>query len=106
MSLVPIIVTLAAGLAAIGVSIYFLVAASRSGRRTQGVFFLILGLVLLAVSGGLAARRLSPGSTQPLVATPRGPIQVRVMAALPVEPWVREAASQFNQTNIKQAGPG
>jgi len=104
MSLVPIIITLAAGLIAIGVSIYFWVAASRSGRRTQGVFFLILGLVLLAVSGGLAARRLSSGGAQPLVATPRGPIQVRALAALPVEPWVREAARQFNQANIRQDG--
>jgi len=36
MSLVPIIITLAAGLIAIGVSVYFWTAASRSGRRTQG----------------------------------------------------------------------
>jgi hypothetical protein len=104
MSLVPIIITLAAGLVAIGVSIYFWVAASRSGRRTQGVFFLILGIVLLAVSGGLMARRLSSNNAQPLAATPRGPIQVRVLASLPVEPWVREAARQFNQANIKQDG--
>jgi hypothetical protein len=104
MSLVPIIITLAAGLIALGVSIYFWVAASRGGRRTQAVFFLILGLVLLAVSGGLVARRLSTGSTQPLVATPRGPIQVRVMAALPVEPWIREAARQFNQSGTRQDG--
>jgi hypothetical protein len=104
MSLVPLVITLAAGLIALGVSIYFWVAASRGGRRTQAVFFLILGLVLLAVSGGLAVRRLSSPGTQQLVATPRGPIQVRVLASLPVEPWVREAAKQFNQANVRQDG--
>jgi hypothetical protein len=104
MSLVPIIITLAAGLIALGVSVYFWIAASRSGRRTQGVFFLILGLVLLAVSGGLVTRRLSSPNAQPLAATPHGPIQVRALASLPVEPWVREAARQFNQANIRQDG--
>jgi hypothetical protein len=104
MSLLPIILALAFGLIAIGVSIYFLVATSRSGRRTQGVFFLIVGIVLLAVSAGLGWQRLSSGNTQPLTATPRGPIQVRLLASLPVEPWVREAARQFNQGNFRQDG--
>jgi hypothetical protein len=104
MSLVPIILALAFGLIAIGISIYFLVATSRSGRRTQGVFFLIVGIVLLAVSAGLGWQRLSSGNAQPLTATPRGPIQVRALASLPVEPWVREAARQFNQGNFRQDG--
>ena len=50
--LAPIIGTLAGGLLAIGLAIYFWVAAG--GRRTQAMFFTILGLVLLVVSGGLA----------------------------------------------------
>ncbi len=104
MSLVPIILALAAGLVFIGLALYFLVAASRSGRRTQGVFFLIVGLVALAVGAGLGWRAANTGSTQPLAATPRGPIQVRVLAALPVEPWVREAARRFNAGNFRQDG--
>lgn len=77
MELAPIIGTLAGGLLAIGLSIYFWVAAG--GRRTQAVFFTILGLVLLVVSGGLAWQQLGPGNPQPLVAAPKGPVQVRVL---------------------------
>src|SRR5512135_332628 len=105
MQLAPIIITLAAALLAIGISIYFWVATARGGRRTQAIFFLILGLVLLVVSGGLAWQRLNPGSNpQPLVAQPTGPVQVRVLTALPVEPWVREAAKQFNAKGFRQDG--
>jgi hypothetical protein len=102
MELAPIIGTLAGGLLAIGLSIYFWVAAG--GRRTQAVFFTILGLVLLVVTGGLAWQKLGPGNPQPLVAVPTGPVQVRVLTALPVEPWVRQAADKFNKGNYKQDG--
>jgi len=104
MNLAPIIGTLAGGLIAIGLSIYFWVAAARGGRRTQAVFFLIMGLVLLVVSAGLGWQKLGPGNPEPLVATPRGPVQVRVLTALPVEPWVREAARRFNEGNFRQDG--
>jgi hypothetical protein len=101
MDLAPIIGTLAGGLLAIGLAIFFFVAG---GRRTQGVFFTILGLVLLFVAGVLGWQKVGPGNPQPLVATPTGPIQVRVLTALPVEPWVRDAAQRFNQGNFKQDG--
>jgi len=105
MTLAPIIVTLAGGLLAIGLSIYFWIAASHGGRRTQAVFFLIIGAVLLFVSAGMAWRQLGPGQAQQaLVAMPSGPVQVRVLTALPVEPWVREAAQQFNKGNFRQDG--
>ena len=104
MALAPIIATLAGGLIAIAIAIYFFVAAARGGRRTPGVFFLIVGLVLLVVAAGLGWQDFNPNKPQPLVATPRGPIQVRVVTALPVEPWVREAAKRFNATNPKQDG--
>jgi hypothetical protein len=105
MDLAPIIGTLAAGIIAIGLSIYFWIATARGGRRTQAVFFLILGAVLIVVSAGLGWRKLAPGqSQQPLVALPKGPVQVRVLTALPVEPWVREAAQQFNQKGLRQDG--
>jgi Bacterial extracellular solute-binding protein len=102
MELAPIIGTLAGGLLAIGLSIYFWVAAG--GHRTQAVFFTILGLVLLVVTGGLAWQKLGPGNPQPLVAAPTGPVQVRVLTALPAEPWVRQAADKFNKGNFKQDG--
>lgn len=105
MSLAPIIGTLAAGVIAIAVALYFFVAAARGGRRTQAVFFLIIGLVLLVVAVGLGWQRFNPAnSAQPLVATPRGPVQVRVLTALPVEPWVREAAKRFNASSPRQDG--
>jgi hypothetical protein len=104
MDLAPIIGTLAGGLIAIALSLYFWVATARGGRRTQAVFFLILGLVLLVVSAGLGWQRLGPGNPEPLVVTPRGPVQVRVVTALPVEPWVRDAARQFNERGFRQDG--
>lgn len=105
MSLAPIIGTLAGGVIAIALSIYFFVAAARGGRRTQAVFFLIIGAVLLVVAAGLGVQRFSSANNpQPLVATPRGPVQVRVLTALPVEPWVREAAKRFNESNPRQDG--
>ncbi|OIO92036.1 MAG: hypothetical protein AUK03_10275 [Anaerolineae bacterium CG2_30_64_16] len=104
MDLVPIIGALAGGLIAIGLSIYFWIAAARGGRRTQAVFFLILGLVLIVVSAGLGWQKLGPGNPEPLVVAPRGPVQVRVLTALPVEPWVRAAAQRFNEGNFRQDG--
>jgi len=104
MALAPIIGTLAGGLIAIALAIYFFVAAARGGRRTTAVFFLIIGLVLLVVAAGLGWQKFNPNNPQPLVATPKGPIQVRILTALPVEPWVRDAAKRFNATNPRQDG--
>jgi hypothetical protein len=104
MQLAPMIITLAVAFLAIGVSIYFWVASAHTGRRTQAIFFLILGLVLLVVGGGMAWNNFGPGNPQPLVAQPKGPIQVRILTALPVEPWVRQAADQFNQKGFRQDG--
>jgi hypothetical protein len=104
MQYAPIVATLALGLVAIGAAIYFWVAVGAGARRTQAIFFLILGLVMLVTSGGLASRTLSSNQGQPLVATPKGPIQVRVLTALPVQPWIQDAAQRFNQGNHKQDG--
>ncbi len=105
MSLAPIIGALAVGLIALVLAIYFF--AARSGQRTQAIFFLIVGLVLLVVGGALGWQRFSatnPGGSAPLVATPKGPIQIRILTALPIEPWVREAAKQFNEGIFTQDG--
>ncbi len=102
MSPALIIAVLAAGAIALILAIIFFAMAR--GRRTQAVFFLILGIVLLVVGAGLGWQKWNPNTAQPLVATPKGPVQVRVLTALPVEPWVREAATQFNATNPTQDG--
>ena len=84
MSLAPIIGALVIGLIALVLAIYFF--AARAGQRTQAIFFLIVGLVLLVVGGALGWQRYSetnPGGPAPLVATPKGPIQVRILTALP-----------------------
>jgi hypothetical protein len=104
MSLAPIIAALAVGLIALVLAIYFF--AARSGR-TQAVFFLIVGLVLLVVAGALGWQQVNqnnPAGTAPLVAAPKGPVQVRILTALPIEPWVREAAGQFNAGDFTQDG--
>ncbi len=105
MNLAPILVTLGGGLLALILAIYFWVATGRGGRRMQAVFFTILAVVLLIVAAGLGWQRLGPNaSQQQLSAVPRGPVQVRVLVALPVEPWVREAARQFNEKGLRQDG--
>jgi hypothetical protein len=105
MALAPIIGALAIGLVAIIVAIIFF--AMGGGRRTQAVFFLVVGLMLLVVGGALAWQRYNPANqgNQPLIAArPSGPIQVRVLTALPIEPWVREAAKRFNESKPTQDG--
>ncbi len=64
-------------------------------NRTRIIFIaiIVLALVVIGVSWGLGYLQTRP---QPLVVTPTGPIQIRVLTALPVEPWVRDAAKQFN----------
>ncbi len=63
-------------------------------NRTRIIFFAVVLLALAIVGASLAWRALN--QPQPLTVTPRGPIQVRIITALPVEPWVRAAAQQFN----------
>jgi len=69
-------------------------------KRTRIVFIVIVMVALLIIGAALAWRYLNPAQ-QPLTVTPKGPIQVRVITALPVEPWVREAARQFNAEKHK-----
>jgi hypothetical protein len=106
MSLIPIIAAAVVGLIGLVLAIFFF--ATGPGRRTQAIFFLIVGLVLLIVAGALGWQNVSQSNTgtavAPLVAMPKGPVQVRVLTALPVEPWVREAAKAFNASGATQDG--
>ena len=65
--------------------------------RTRIVFFVVIALAVIIVAGALVWQSVSspPGDT---LALPDAPdkLEVRVVCALPVEPWVQEAARQFN----------
>jgi hypothetical protein len=70
-------------------------------RRTRIVFFVVLGVVLLIVAGSLIWQ--SRGR-QTVVQTTPGDIEVRLVCALPIEPWVQEAAQAYNAENHKLEG--
>jgi len=65
--------------------------------RTRIVFFVIVALAVLTVVGALIWQSLSSPADDTLV-LPDAPdmLEVRVVCSLPVEPWVQEAARQFN----------
>jgi hypothetical protein len=70
--------------------------------RTRTIFFVIVGLALIVILVGVAVfLLLGPSEAGPTqVATSDGePIVVTIVAALPIEPWVGEAARQFNAEN-------
>ena len=64
-------------------------------NRTRIIFIAIVAVALLIV-GAAAIVRLVSDQPAPLVVEQEGPIQVRVLTALPVYDWVNEAAKQFN----------
>ncbi|GIV79848.1 MAG: hypothetical protein KatS3mg050_4242 [Litorilinea sp.] len=68
-------------------------------NRTRWIFVAILAIALLIVGASLALR--SPGNTATAGFTVDRPEQVtiRILTALPVEPWVRSAAAAFNDGN-------
>ena len=105
----PLIIAIAvavAGALALVAAIIFLSKSSQTGRRTQGVFFLVLGAVLLVAGAGMAWQQLAaPSGSAPIIATQQsGPVKARILTALPVEPWVREAARQFNEGDFTEGG--
>jgi len=61
-------------------------------NRTRVVFVLFIGLAVLVVSTSLLIRRLG----NPLPEPASTEIEVRLVVALPIEPWVSQAAEGFN----------
>jgi len=59
--------------------------------KTRVVFFVLIAIVLLVVAGSFILQRTGV----PSLKTPET-LNVRVVVALPVEPFVREAANRFN----------
>ncbi|MEJ5309075.1 MAG: hypothetical protein WHX52_04835 [Anaerolineae bacterium] len=71
-------------------------------ERTRWIFIGILVVVLLIIGVSVVARIVtggnSPDETELVLVAPET-ITVRVLTALPVEPWVRDAATAYNATN-------
>ena len=69
-------------------------------KRTRIVFVVIVAVALAIVGASLWLRQ---GASTPVLPA-RETVEVRVLAALPVEPWVREAAAQFNGEDHRLEG--
>lgn len=67
-------------------------------NRTRIIFFVIIGLAIVIVVGGLLWTQLGKDD-QDLVGPAAGDetLEVNVVAALPVADWVQEAAREFNE---------
>lgn len=61
-------------------------------NRTRLIFFAVVLLALAIVGVSVLIQRFSGEIPNPTAQ----PIQVRVVSALPIEPWVQEAAQKFN----------
>jgi hypothetical protein len=70
-------------------------------NRTRLVF---VAVILLAIGIVGASYALRGAGGQPLEPQKQQKIEVRVACALPVEPWVRQAADKFNAEGHKQDG--
>lgn len=77
-------------------------------NRTRVIFFVILGIALLIVAGGLilaqVMRNRAPSVGQATQVPSDEPIQVRIVTAIPVESWVNEAAKAFNAEDQRLEG--
>ncbi len=74
-------------------------------NRTRWVFFVIIGLAVAAVAAVvifivLPARQADQTSLGVEEIDTSQPVEVTVVTALSIEPWIREAAAQFNQERV------
>jgi hypothetical protein len=70
-------------------------------NRTRWVFLIIVLLAVAIVGASFVVQRA--GGVKPLIEQPQT-LEVRIVCALPVEPFVREAAKEFNAENHKLEG--
>jgi len=71
-------------------------------NRTRLIFFLVIAVAVVIVGAGLVIRAVGNKPTTPVVSNK--PLEVRVVTALAVEPWVTEAAKGYNASNPKLEG--
>jgi ABC-type Fe3+ transport system substrate-binding protein len=66
-------------------------------NRTRIIFFVIIGLAVVIIAGGLVWNQLAK-QPEPIGPEPEAnqTLEVQVVSALPVAEWVQEAARQFN----------
>ncbi len=65
-------------------------------NRTRWVFVLIVGAALIVVASAVLLPLLRDGNADDEESASGDTVEVRVLTALPIEPWVRAAADQFN----------
>ena len=70
-------------------------------NRTRWAFVIVVLLAVAIVAVSLVLQRA--GGVQPLLEQPQT-LEVRIICALPVEPFVQEAAKEFNARNHKLEG--
>jgi len=70
-------------------------------NRTRWVFVIVVLLAVAIVGASVAVQRA--GGVKPLIEQPQT-LEVRIVCALPVEPFVQEAARKFNAENHKLEG--
>jgi hypothetical protein len=73
-------------------------------NRTRWVFVLIVGAAVVVVGAAVLVPILRDTGEEGSPETSGETIQVRVLTALPVEPWVRAAADQFNASGATLEG--
>lgn len=69
-------------------------------NRTRVIFFVVVLVALAIVGVSFALQRFGGNIPNPT----QEPLSVRVVSALPVEPWVQEAAQKFNAERHTQDG--
>ncbi len=69
-------------------------------NRTRLIFFAVVLLALIIVGVSVAVQQFSGNIPNPTAQ----PLQVRVVTALPIEPWVQDAANKFNAEKHTQDG--
>jgi ABC-type sulfate transport system substrate-binding protein len=69
-------------------------------NRTRIIFFAVVALALVIVGASLVFQQISGSIPNPTAQ----PITVRIVSALPIEPWVSEAAAKFNAEKHTQDG--
>lgn len=67
-------------------------------NRTRIIFFVVVALAVIIVGASLVFQQISGNIPNPTAQ----PIQVRIVSALPIEPWVQEAAQKFNTEKHSQ----
>ncbi len=70
-------------------------------NRTRVIFFVVIAIALVVVGASLAMRQM--GVRSPIAQAP-ATLEVRVVCALPVEPFVSQAAEQYNKENHQSEG--